>query len=127
MYPHHQYVLKFALISPSPPYYSSFSPLHVTITVRMERSCEAELLEASLEAAWRHTDTLIYQSRYQEILQLVQDDPLEDLMTVRTESLLRAQCRRVDTKGAFAAFRDFLAIFSGECASVVAAGNQHQI
>ncbi|CAM9105284.1 unnamed protein product [Pylaiella littoralis] len=37
-------------------------------------------LEASMEAAWRHTDTLIFQSRYQEILLLVQDDPLEDLM-----------------------------------------------
>ncbi|CAM9830835.1 unnamed protein product, partial [Hapterophycus canaliculatus] len=40
-------------------------------------------LEASMEAAWRHTDTLIFQSRYQEILLLVQDDPLEDLMRVR--------------------------------------------
>jgi len=37
-----------------------------------------------MEAAWRHTDTLIFQSRYQEILLLVQDDPLEDLMRVRT-------------------------------------------
>lgn len=36
-----------------------------------------------MEAAWRHTDTLIFQSRYQEILMLVQDDPLEDLMRVR--------------------------------------------
>lgn len=36
-----------------------------------------------MEAAWRHTDTLIFQSRYQEILLLVQDDPLEDLMRVR--------------------------------------------
>lgn len=35
-----------------------------------------------MEAAWRHTDTLIFQSRYQEILLLVQDDPLEDLMRV---------------------------------------------
>lgn len=40
-------------------------------------------LEACMEAAWRHTDTLIFQSRYQEILLLVQDDPLEDLMRVR--------------------------------------------
>lgn len=37
-----------------------------------------------MEAAWRHTDTLIFQSRYQEILLLVQDDPLEDLMRVST-------------------------------------------
>lgn len=36
-----------------------------------------------MEAAWRHTDTLIFQSRYQEILLLVQDDPLEDLMRVK--------------------------------------------
>lgn len=36
-----------------------------------------------MEAAWRHTDTLIFQSRYQEILLLVQDDPLEDMMRVR--------------------------------------------
>lgn len=43
---------------------------------------ERDELEASMEAAWRHTDTLIFQSRYQEILQLVQDDPLEDLMKV---------------------------------------------
>ena len=35
-----------------------------------------------MEAAWRHTDTLIFQSRYQEILLLVQDDPLEDMMRV---------------------------------------------
>ncbi|CAM9488239.1 unnamed protein product [Ectocarpus fasciculatus] len=37
-------------------------------------------LEAAMEAGWRHTDTLIFQSRYQEILLLVQDDPLEDIM-----------------------------------------------
>lgn len=41
-----------------------------------------------MEAAWRHTDTLIFQSRYQEILLLVQDDPLEDLMRVRLDNLL---------------------------------------
>ncbi|CAM9635112.1 unnamed protein product [Ectocarpus fasciculatus] len=40
-------------------------------------------LEAAMEAGWRHTDTLIFQSRYQEILLLVQDDPLEDIMRVR--------------------------------------------
>ncbi|CAM9715721.1 unnamed protein product [Ascophyllum nodosum] len=33
-----------------------------------------------MEAAWRHTDSLIFQSRYQEILLLVQDDPLEDIL-----------------------------------------------
>eukprot|EP00903_Cladosiphon_okamuranus_P009127 g8720.t1 len=50
--------------------------LHLEDQFRYSR----EELEASMEAAWRHTDTLIFQSRYQEILLLVQDDPLEDLM-----------------------------------------------
>lgn len=45
-------------------------------------------LEACMEAAWRHTDTLIFQSRYQEILLLVQDDPLEDLMRVRFDIII---------------------------------------
>ena len=46
-------------------------------------------LAACMEAFWRHTDSLIFQSRYQEILLLVQDDPLEDILKVRSFKRLR--------------------------------------
>lgn len=52
-----------------------------------------------MEAAWRHTDTLIFQSRYQEILLLVQDDPLEDLMRVSGVARYTGYSRRGEGRG----------------------------
>lgn len=93
-----------------------------------------------MEAAWRHTDTLIFQSRYQEILLLVQDDPLEDLMRVsgapctdtgcvsmggRNMLLLRSLVRRLATHVG-ARFREehlFLSYLGGRKCPVIAYGS----
>ncbi|CAM9665966.1 unnamed protein product [Chrysoparadoxa australica] len=45
-------------------------------------SADPKNLEKSLRAIWRHTDQLIGQSRYQEMLTLVQSDPIEEVMRV---------------------------------------------
>ncbi|KAG5182549.1 hypothetical protein JKP88DRAFT_199228 [Tribonema minus] len=41
---------------------------------------DPEKREQALKAVWRHTDQLIFNSRYQEILALVQGDSIEELM-----------------------------------------------
>ncbi|CAN0136420.1 unnamed protein product, partial [Phaeothamnion confervicola] len=54
----------------------STAALHVSDLWRND----PERRQRALEAVWRHTDELIFRSRYQEILALVQDDPITDLM-----------------------------------------------